>query len=238
MALEIVGTTTTVNTDAANITFTVPTVGGGIQAGDIIVAVGMHCEAEDNAWGTPSGMDGEWLAELHVGQAPASIPGVQVWYEICAGGESGTRTATGTFTGGIAGVCFVVRGADTTTPLDVAITTVQSSATGQPDPPSITPVSDDCMIVIVCFMDDTDTTNAPSSPPTNYNLIATVVQTSTPTSGRLGVAYRVLSGGGGSPENPGSWTLDGNDEWAAATIAIRPLVSANLNSNRLLLGVG
>ena len=226
---SVVGTPTTNFGDGSSGAGTVPTVGGGILSGDYIVMVFACCEAEDNTTTTPSGMDGEWLPELQVGQTPPSIPGVQVFYELCSGGESGTRTANLSFTSGWMIIMFVLRGVDTSTPLDVSNQTVQSTSIGVPNPPSITPTNDDCLILAVGIMDDTDTATL-GSVPTNYTDLGFINNTTAnPTGGNLMAAYRILSGGGGSPENPSAWTLatGGDDEWAAASIALRPGVTVS-----------
>ena len=197
-------------------------VSGGILAGDYIIVIAVHSESEDNDWTPvpPSGMDGTWVTELQVGQTPPSVPGVHVFYELCSGGESGSRTMTADFAGSMSGICFVVRGVDGTTPLDVAVQTVQSTATGDPDPPAITPANDDCMILAVGLQDDTDAASM-TSPPTNYTSLA-FLNCNESTGHNNMAAYRILSGGGSSSENPGAWNIGANDEWAAATIALRP----------------
>jgi hypothetical protein len=205
-------------------------VSGGVLEGDWIVVVAMHTQSEDGSIWNPTWDDAVWVgsADWLTTQSTFSMPGIQVFAELAAGGESGARSASGgPSTDGWAAIAFVVRGVDTGTPLDVAVTTAEGSSVGQPNPPAITPTNDDTMILIAGFMDDTDTTGTPSAPPTNYNLLATVVQSNTPTNGRIGTAYRILSGGGGSSEDPGAWTLDGDDEWGAATISLRPAVAAD-----------
>ena len=221
MAITVEGTPTSAQGDGATATVSVPTVSGGILADDILVVAFCACESEDNTSNTPSGMDGEWISELQVGQTPPSVPGLQVFYEICSGGESGTRSTALSFTCGWMMTAFVLRGVDATTPLDVTPTTVQSTATGYPDPPSITPTNNDCMILAFGIKDETGADNL-TSHPTNYTGIDWNNNNQS-TGGTLMVAYRLLSGGGGSAEDPGIWSGDGgNDEWAAATIACRP----------------
>jgi len=221
MAVEIVGTPTSSQGDSATASVTVPTVSGGILAGDYLVVAFCACESEDNTSGVPSGMDGEWISELQVGQSPPSVPGLQVFYELCSGGESGTRSTGLSFTCGWMMIAFVVRGVDGTTPLDVTPTTAQSTATGYPNPPAITPTNDDCMILAFGIKDETGADNL-TSHPTNYTGLGWENNNQS-TGGTLMCAYRVLSGGGGSSEDPGAWSgSGGNDEWAAATIACRP----------------
>ncbi len=224
MAITVEGTPTIASGDSTTFSVAVPSAGVTIAAGDYIVVVAAHAEAEDNAWGVPSGMDGEWLSELQVGLVPPSVPGVQVFYELCSGGESGTRSSVGTFAGAWDVICFVLRGADGTTPLDVTVTTVQSSTTGQPDPPSITPTNDDCAIIAVGLKDHADTTpQTVSTWPTGYTDLQEESDTATTTGQTVAVAINILTGGGSSAQNPSAYVMSGAaDEWAAATLAIRP----------------
>ena len=222
MAITVPSQTVATNSgDGTDFSVTVPSdVSGGILAGDWIVVIALHCESEDNTWGLPSWADAEWLAELQVGQSPPSVPGVQVFAELCAGGESGTRASTdGTFAGGWNVICFVVRGVDGTTPLDVTVTTAQSTATGEPDPPSITPTNDNCLILAIGGQDDTGAGSGGTQ--TNYTQLG-FVNNNQSTGGNLYASYRILSGGGGSPEDPPAWNSSNNDEWCGATIALRP----------------
>lgn len=222
MAISVVGSPTTNQGNSSDFTVDVPS--ETILAGDYIVVAAFHCESEDNTWGVPSGMDGEWVSELQCGQTPPSNPGVQVFFELCSGGESGSRGSDGTFNGGWGAICFILRGVDATTPLDVTPTTVQSSSTGQPNPPAITPSSDNCMILAVGVKDDaSNNAQTVSSYSSGYSTIQSFVHHQENVGGLLAVCATILSGGSGVAENPGTITGSlGNDEWAAASIALRP----------------
>jgi hypothetical protein len=146
---------------------------------------------------------------------------MQLFYELAAGGESGTRTATLDFASGWMVTMFVLRGVDNVTPLDVTNQTVQSSSTGYPDPPSITPTNDDCLILALGLKDETGA-DALTSHPSGYTGIDWNNNNQS-TGGTMMSAYLILTGGGGSPENPGVWAgTGGNDEWCAAALAFRP----------------
>ena len=225
MAITLEGTPNVNTGDSTDFTVNVPTVSGGVLADDWIVVVVMHCESEDNTWALPSWADAEWLTELQVGQTPPSIPGVQVFAELATGGETGARASTdGDFAAAWSAISFVVRGVDTTTPLDVTVTTVQSSSTGQPNPPSITPTNDDCLILAIGIKDQAVTTaQTVSTWPTNYTDLQQEANNNINTGGLLAVAGRILSGGAASAEDPSEITGSlGVDEWAGATIALRP----------------
>lgn len=137
---------------------------GGIEDDDVAyIAVG-HSQSDENAWNTPSG----WtiptgLTEVQAGGSPASVPGVSVFRRVLSS-DSGSVTITnaGSNTSGIVAQMIVYRGVDTTTPEDVNPTTA-SGASGDPDPASITPSSDNSMILTFGFQDDGDQT-APTQP--------------------------------------------------------------------------
>jgi len=188
----------------------------------MVIVIASHAESEDNDWSPvpPSGMDGTWVTELQVGQVPPSMPGVHVFYELCDGGESGTRTMTADFAGGYDGLCFVIRGVDTTTPLDVAVQTVQSSTAGDPDSPTITPTNDDTLILAIGLQDATGAVTL-SSYPTSYTGIG-FINNNQFTGESLMAAYRILVGGGSSSENPSVFDTSIAEEWAAISIALRP----------------
>ena len=223
-------TVSTFSLDGTAFSIAIPSdVSGGILADDLLIIIAAHAESEDNDWSPvpPSGMDGTWVNELQVCNTPPSIPGVHVFYEFLSASESGSRTMTADFAGGMNGFAFVVRGVDTTTPLDVTLQTAICSATGEPDPPSITPSSDDTMILTVGIQDDTNAATCSSCDPSSYTNIGFLTGTGGSTGQNLYASYRILSGGSGSPENPSAYTAGANDEWAAITIALRPAAGSS-----------
>lgn len=169
-----VGATTAVVEDPEDdeITVAFP---AGIVDDDVAYLIIGHAESEDNAWNTPSG----WtivsgLTEVQTGGTPASIPGVTVFRRVLSS-DSGNVTVTnaGVNVSGIVGQMIVYRDVDTTTPEDVTPTTA-TGTTGDPDPPSITPVNDDSMILVVGFGDTEQTVDAVPSGYTAINDTVTV----------------------------------------------------------------
>lgn len=222
--------------DSLNFTATVPSdISGGVLAGDWIVVVAASAESEGdgganpNDWTQPAWADATWLDELQVGQAPPSVPGVYVFAELAAGGESGTRVGEGgDFTAAWAAICVVIRGIDGTTPLDITPTTVQSTSTGQPDPPvSGTIVTDDCMVLSIGIKDQASATaQTITSYSSGYSTIQSFGNNNTTTGQLLALCATILTGGASGTENPGVITGSlGADEWAGATIVLRPGVS-------------
>jgi hypothetical protein len=126
-------------------------------------------------------------------------------------------TITGLSTTGIISIALVFRGVNTTTPLDVAAPTVATNTAGMPDSPSITPVTNNSMIVALGYLDDDIIT---ATAPTNYTLGRTANYGSANAGGTVMAAYRKLVTA--AAENPGVFGGGGDDAWVASTIALRP----------------
>ena len=130
-------------------------------------------------------------------------------------------------TNGRIATAYVLRGVDSTTPLDVAAVTATNTNTGAVDPPSITPVTSGAAIVAfgaaahnlggVFF-------SFPSG--SLYSWIANSNNTSNDSS--HGIAQYAWTSGA---FNPAAWTLAGTtttDSWASITVALRPATRGNI----------
>jgi hypothetical protein len=130
-------------------------------------------------------------------------------------------------TNGRIATAYVLRGVNSTTPLDVAAVTATNIDTGNVDPPSITPVTSGAAIVVfgaaahnlggVFF-------SFPSG--SLYSWIANSNNTSNDSS--HGVAQYTWTSGA---FNPAAWTLAGTtttDSWASITVALRPATRGNI----------
>ena len=117
-------------------------------------------------------------------------------------------------------------------PFDVNAT--ESSATsGMPDPLSITPISDQCMSVIVGFLDD-DVIASSVTAPSGYTL-AVVEDASASTKCTVMTAYKNLEQA--SIENPGAFGGSGDDYNKAVTIALRQnVVGSTISSLSITIG--
>lgn len=123
---------------------------------------------------------------------------------------------------GLAGVALVFRGVDPVTPLDVA--SVTNNAGLSLDPEAITPSSNDCCIVaVVCESKDGTVTNPGTI--TNYTTVF-VNANDTGNDALVATAYRILTGGASSSENPGAWSNSISTEVGQVTMALRPFVAA------------
>lgn len=105
-------------------------------------------------------------------------------------------------------------GHDAATPMDVAAVGA-NSASGNPDPPSIDPVTDDCLIFAFCSA-KTQTTYTPPSTFTERH------DNPNSADGSPGQSGATLQHTGSAAVDPGTFTPGAASEWAACTVAIRP----------------
>jgi hypothetical protein len=109
-------------------------------------------------------------------------------------------------------VVTVWRNVDTTTPIDVTDTRAEAT-TGNPNPPAITTVTNNAMIIPVMFVDDIVGT---PTPPSGYTLAVF----RSVTAGGVAQSYRAQTNAG--TEDPGTYSFAGNnDQYVALTIALR-----------------
>lgn len=148
-----------------------------------------------------------------------NVPSYLISYKFADGTESGTNVTLETISSKGSAVIQVFRGVDRATPFDVTSTTSFASS-GDPDPPSITTITNNCMIVVAGFLDDDSgvTVYAPDRYSNlNYGESDALAGDDSVTM----MASRILTVAGA--ENPGSFFTTGDDEWRAVTMALRPL---------------
>lgn len=112
-----------------------------------------------------------------------------------------------------AAVVAVVRGVNSTI-LDTAIVTA-SGGTGDPNPGSITTVTNNALVLAFGFQDDDNSTLSPSS---GYT---TAITATGSTAGQAAIvaSKAVVTAGA---EDPGIMSSAGDDEWIGFTVAVRP----------------
>jgi len=133
----------------------------GLQAGDFVLYFG----AEDTASvTTPTGENWTAIPGLTTQPDNNDDPNSAAFYVFATGTSV---TASGLFTGeNEVRVMIAFRNVNPVNPFDVNATENDSNS-GLPNPPSITPVTDNSMIVAVGLLDDEDIANS-ISPPTGY----------------------------------------------------------------------
>jgi len=188
----------------------------GVQAGDLIVCVGAG-DTDDAAPPNISGttfttirdvteLNADAGAGWFYGYAPSSA--FTLTFDDDAGDGRRLGWAVGIF-----------RNTHPTSPLHLDTFANATSNQGMPNPPSLTPTIDNCLILAVGALDDDEPTSV--SAPTGFTFIDYAIAGN---GGAGMMAYQIQttattvdpSAFGGSPSN------EANDEWSAGTIAIAP----------------
>lgn len=111
-------------------------------------------------------------------------------------------------------IIIQVKGVDTTTALDAALTSASGSS-GMPNPPSHTTVTNGAMRIITGHLDDDLVTGSLTG--------WTVLSKNGGSGGRnssVMLGYKIAETAGA--ENPGAFSGGGTDEWAATHFSLRP----------------
>jgi hypothetical protein len=211
MAISHVGSNQNSNTGTTNLAVTLPV---GVAEGDLCDAA--YCQ------GTGLDVAQAFITSGYTEQFQLYSNDENADNNLCTGYkiQGATPDSDVTFkdatSSGMVGVVTVLRGADATTPVDVAPTSASAINSGTPDPPSITPVTAGAWITITAGSSEAD---AVSNAPTNYDLRADIQGTQI----NIMIATRELA----SPalEDPGTFAdISGTtaDSWNAVTKAWRP----------------
>jgi uncharacterized protein YlzI (FlbEa/FlbD family) len=197
--ITLVGTATST---VANLTL--PT---GLQQNDIVIVASYR---DDSTTTLPTGYT--------AGQQGTSNSVNYRWAYKRMGATPDT-TITGMSGTSVIHIAMVFRGVDSTTALDVTSPTVATNTVGMPNPPSITTVTNNSMIVALGYLDD-DVIASAVTAPTNYTLARAEQYGSSGAGGTVMGAYRLTTTFGA--QDPGVFGGGGDDSWVAATIALRP----------------
>lgn len=114
----------------------------------------------------------------------------------------------------------VFRNVDPTTPLDVTPVSATGSATGRPNPGSITP-STSGAYVLICAGGGA-ATGAAYTAPANYTTNFLTGSTADTNDAMVGSGYRAWTSGAEDPAVYTGGTTNATDSWCAYTIALRP----------------
>ena len=190
----------------------------GLQSGDLV----LYFSAEDAAnVNTPTGAS--WTAIPGLSNQPDNDndPNSAAFYAIATGTSV---TASGLATGNNhVRVMIAFRNVNSANPFDVNAT--QNNGGGLPNPPSITPVTDNSMIVAVGLLDDHDIANS-ISPPTGYTTALNMDSQGGANDIGFGgatimTAYKLLATA--AAEDPSGFTGTTGDPQKGISIALRPL---------------
>ena len=199
----------------------------GLQSGDLV----LYFSAEDNAQvATPTGASWTAIPGLTTQPDNNSNPNSAAFYVFATGTSV---TASGLATGDHhIRVMIAFRNVNPANPFDVNAT--ENSASGSlPNPPSITPVTNNSMIVAVGLLDDDDVANT-ITPPTGYTTAVNMdsLGGATLNTGITGAtimtAYKLLATA--AAEDPGAFTSSsgsagGGEPNKGISIALRPVTN-------------
>ena len=184
----------------------------GLQAGDLV----LYFSAEDTSnVVTPAGAS--WTAIPGLGTQPDNDgrPSSAAFYVFATGTSV---TASGLPTAGLSKyfvhVMIAFRNVSSTNPFDVNATE-NNPISGVPNPPSITPVTDNSMIVAVGLHDNADIASS-VSPPTGYT---TAVNDGSSNSATIMTAYKLLETA--AAEDPGAFNYSADEVNKGISIALR-----------------
>lgn len=130
----------------------------------------------------------------------------------------------------------VWRGVDTGTPLDVAAVSASGTATGRPDPASITPTTSGAY-VLICG-GGAAATGAAYTAPANYTTGFLTGATVDTNDAMVGSGYRAWTSGAEDPAAYTGGTTNAVDSWAAYTIALRPTAPVTHDTSGAIVGSG
>jgi hypothetical protein len=173
-----------------------------------------------------SDISGDTISGYTAIDVPAvSDPGMTIEYKFMGATPDTTVTIPENTNDDQGVVIEVWTGIDTTTPLDVAFQVATGTGTNA-DPPSITPLADNCIIKVIGAQDNKE---ARSSPPTNYTNFAIAIAGGAEGTNKssLWTASRKLATA--AAENPGVFGTHDSNPWRAYTIALRPAAAPALD---------
>jgi hypothetical protein len=130
----------------------------------------------------------------------------------------------------------VFRGVDSTNPLDVAAVAASGTATGRPNPGSITPTTAGAWVVICGG--GAAATGAAYTAPANYTTNFLTGTTADTNDAMVGSGYRSWTSGAEDPAQYTGGTTNAVDSWAAYTIALRPQTATTHATTGTLVGQG
>lgn len=228
MAITVVGVCEGSATNGNDPTVTLPV---GTAAGDLVVAFGGHPRfsagiagvstsgyTEGTAWGSGSTPDriANYAYKFMVGTPDTDFVG------------RGSANAAD----GVSYVGVVLRGADPTTPLDIAVVTSNGASSGAPNSPSVDTVTNGA-VVITCGLSRANDTTVTA--PTGYgNQVDRNSNDDSDITAMLATKEVVTAG----TEDPGVWDV-ASDGHCSCTIVIRPAAAGGVVLPKLaLLGVG
>lgn len=240
MALQYVGGITGIAAGStSNWTVSLTALTGGIASsaaiGDVVVVFGASGYAAGSSVYGIGNVNAEY-SQGSVGTGSTSFTNIQFSYKRLTTADT-TVTLNGSLDtkAAAAVVVQVWRGVATAVVLDVSETYASGSATGRPNPPSITPTTTGAVILAAGAG-----ASATGAVFTNSELTSFLSATSPDTTDAMvGAGYKTWTSGAFDPAQFAGGTTGAGDAWAAVTVALRPyaLASISFPANPVALSV-
>jgi len=215
MAITFVNATTQAIAASATVDITLP---AGMQEGDYVF-IGTGC---DDTTGFLTFNTAGWTS-IYKNILGGLVPSSEVRRKFMPASPDTVCNITNPAADEIAVVCQAWRGVDSVFPEDqVTVVSAEFAVIGMPDPRQITSRTDNALIVAFGVLQDEDATGVVA--PTGYsNLSFTGAGGAANSTATAMVASKLKAIRG--PEDPAPFTASvGNNEWTAATFALRPTV--------------
>ena len=196
-------------------------------AGDLVVVVTGFSQISDGNPGVTAPSGYTELADLYANDnADANL---SVNYKIQTATPDTSVTVTGPNSTAYGGgtVVHVWRGANSTTPIDVTITTATGTNASRPNAPSITPVTVGA-VVLACGFGTGGTSQTTMTTPSGMTNGISYKHDGATYDGVVSVASVAWTSGAYDPAAWTGGTTSTADSWAAASVAIRPYIAPSL----------
>ncbi len=197
-------------------------IASAVQDGDLVIAVFATASTSNRTLAITDGSSDYTLIATELYISDNYDTNLRVAYKFVSGDTATTFGPTGSTDDPGAMIVYVFRGVDQTTPLDVAATTATAGDEASPDPPAITPVTPQSVIVVVGATGHLDSFEVYEPAPLAG---FTTIYSGDTYDVTLGIGYsdNWVSGA----YDPAILVLDVDEgitlySWAAMTIALRP----------------
>jgi hypothetical protein len=223
MAFPQVASTSAGDSGANATTHTITLPSGYNTAGDLLLVFFASDGAVTASVTTPASGWSSVYGPVYGNSSTNTVVGYLFW-RVADGGESSTITITTSASEGTAYACYRVTGHDVPTTAIEATTHNTTGASTAPNPPSETASwgSDDNLWIAAYWWDGNITH---TSFPANYTSNQLHDRWANTGSGSIAIASDEVAT---ATEDPGAGAISGSDQWASATVVIRPLQATDV----------
>ncbi len=190
---------------------------GSPAEGDLVLVMGSCDNASGANITAPDDGSSDYTEILLDNNA---LPDCGAWYKIMGPTPDTNVNITGFGSGSSNPTPFIIatfRGVRSSNPLDVT-SQKATNTSGDPDPPSITTATDKCAIISCGFIDDDNISSCTQSGGADVTFLAAGSSAGNTSSSMFGWQIQTTAGA----VNPSAFVTDGDDDWVAFSIALRP----------------